>query len=105
MPLDIRALISAHAGEASALYEAHVNPRLAKALRLIGFDRNETHRATLDTHDVSVNFLSGDVIEKTGNAQSGQEQTSRKPLARNPRRCLPELPSGWTFDPLAASPP
>jgi ornithine--oxo-acid transaminase len=39
MPLDIRALISAHAGEASALYEAHVNPRLAKALRLIGFDR------------------------------------------------------------------
>jgi ornithine--oxo-acid transaminase len=40
MPLDIRALISAHAGEASALYEAHVNPRLAKALRLIGFDRN-----------------------------------------------------------------
>jgi acetylornithine/succinyldiaminopimelate/putrescine aminotransferase len=40
MPLDIRALISAHAGEASALYEAHVNPRLAKALRLIGFDRS-----------------------------------------------------------------
>ena len=40
MPLDIRALIAAHAGEASALYEAHVNPRLAKALRLIGFDRN-----------------------------------------------------------------
>ena len=39
MPLDIRALISAHAGEASALYEAHVNARLAKALRLIGFDR------------------------------------------------------------------
>jgi ornithine--oxo-acid transaminase len=39
MPLDIRALISARAGEASALYEAHVNPRLAKALRLIGFDR------------------------------------------------------------------
>jgi hypothetical protein len=76
-----------------------------RCVRLIGFDRNETHRATLDTHDVSVNFLSGDVIEKTGNAQSGQEQTSRKQLARNPRRCLPELPSGWTFDPLAASPP
>jgi hypothetical protein len=33
MSLDIRALISAHAGEASALYEVHANPRLAKALR------------------------------------------------------------------------
>jgi hypothetical protein len=38
MSLDIRALISAHAGEASALYEAHANPRLAKALRPIGVD-------------------------------------------------------------------
>jgi ornithine--oxo-acid transaminase len=39
MSLEIRALISAHAGEASALYEALVNPRLAKALRPIGFGR------------------------------------------------------------------
>jgi ornithine--oxo-acid transaminase len=45
MPLDIRALISAHAGEASALYEAHVNPRLAKVLRLIGFDRTYVRAA------------------------------------------------------------
>jgi hypothetical protein len=33
MSLDIRALISAHAGESSALNVAHVNLRLAKALR------------------------------------------------------------------------
>ena len=39
IPASSGALISAHAGEASALYEAHVNPRLAKALRLIRFDR------------------------------------------------------------------
>ena len=39
MPFDITALIEAHAGEAHALYEAHVNPRFARALRIIGFDR------------------------------------------------------------------
>jgi hypothetical protein len=35
MSLDLRALISAHAEEASALYEAHVDPRLAQAPRLM----------------------------------------------------------------------
>jgi ornithine--oxo-acid transaminase len=39
MPFDINALIEAHAGEAHSLYEAHVNPRFARALRIIGFDR------------------------------------------------------------------
>jgi ornithine--oxo-acid transaminase len=39
MPFDITALIEAHAGEAHSLYEAHVNPRFARALRIIGFDR------------------------------------------------------------------
>ncbi len=40
MPFDINALIAAHRGENHALYEAHVNPRFARALQLIGFDRN-----------------------------------------------------------------
>jgi hypothetical protein len=76
-----------------------------RCVRLIGFDRSETHRATLDTHDISVNFLTAAVIDTTGNAQSGQDRASHKRLTRNPRRCLPELPNGWTFDPLAASAP
>ena len=70
--------------------------------RLIGYDRAETHRGTLDTRDVSVNFLTGAVIRTTGNAQSGRSQNQRSRLTANPRRCLDDLPSGWTFDPLAA---
>jgi hypothetical protein len=71
--------------------------------RLIGYDRAETHRGTLDTRDVSVNFLTGAVIRTTGNAQSGRSQNQRSRLTANPRRCLDDLPSGWTFDPFAAA--
>ena len=69
--------------------------------RLIGYDRAETHRGTLDTRDVSVNFLTGAVIQTTGNGQSSRKQTQRSRVSSNPRRCLEDLPSGWTFDPLA----
>ncbi|NNE21081.1 MAG: aspartate aminotransferase family protein [Rhizobiales bacterium] len=39
MTFDIKKLIKEHAGENFSLYEAHVNPRFARALRIIGFDR------------------------------------------------------------------
>ncbi len=39
MPFDLDKLISEHAGENYALYAAHVNPRFARALSIIGFDR------------------------------------------------------------------
>ena len=72
--------------------------------RLIGYDRAETHRGTLDTRDLSVDFLTAAVIRTTGNAQSGVRETRRTRLIGKPRLCLPDLPSGWTFDPLAATP-
>lgn len=72
--------------------------------RLIGYERAETHRGTLDTRDMSVNFLTGAVIRTSGNAQSNATQSRRQRLADNPRRCLADLPSGWTFDPLAPAP-
>lgn len=39
MTFDIKKLVAEHAGENYGLYEAHVNPRFARALRIIGFDR------------------------------------------------------------------
>ena len=45
MSFDIKQLIDQHAGENYALYEEHVNPRFAKALRIIGFDRCYEKRA------------------------------------------------------------
>jgi hypothetical protein len=68
--------------------------------RLIRYRRAQTHRATLATRDLSVDFLTGEVVEATGNAQSADVEERRTRLQTNPRRCLPELPSGWTFDPL-----
>jgi hypothetical protein len=75
-----------------------------RCFRLIGYDRAEMHRGTLETRDLSVNFLTGAVIRTTGNAQSNATQTRRARLSTNPRRCLPDLPSAWTFDPLAPAP-
>ena len=68
--------------------------------RLIGYDRLETHRATLDTQDLSVNFLTGAVVHTTGNAQSDATQVRRERLAVNPRRCLQELDSAVDFKPF-----
>lgn len=39
MTLDIKQILSGNEGRNYALHEAHVNPQLAKALRLIGFDK------------------------------------------------------------------
>ncbi len=39
MTFDLKQLVAAHAGENYDLYEAHVNPRFARAMRIIGFDR------------------------------------------------------------------
>jgi ornithine--oxo-acid transaminase len=39
MPLDIQALLQEAEGQNYALHREHVNPRFAKVLRLIGFDR------------------------------------------------------------------
>jgi ornithine--oxo-acid transaminase len=40
MPLDIASLIEQNTGRNNALYSEHVNPKFAKALKIIGFDRN-----------------------------------------------------------------
>jgi len=39
MPLDIAKLIAAHEGENYVLHAEHINPRFARVLRTIGFDR------------------------------------------------------------------
>jgi len=69
-------------------------------VRLIGYDRLQTHRATLDTQDLSVNFLTGAVLHTDGNAQGDATSKRRARLAANPRRCLPELDSAVSFAPL-----
>ena len=40
MPLDIKKIIEDNTGANNALYADHVNPRFARALKIIGFDKN-----------------------------------------------------------------
>lgn len=68
--------------------------------RLIGYDRMEVHRATLDTKDLSIDFLSGVVLRSTGNAQAEAGKPTRERLSANPRRCLRDLGDAAAFKPL-----
>jgi hypothetical protein len=69
-------------------------------MRLIGYDRLELHRATLDTKDLSINFLDGAVLHTTGNAQTEVSQQRRERLPIPPRLCLRELDDAASFKPL-----
>ena len=74
-----------------------------RCFRLVAHDRLHTDRATLDTADVKVNLVSGQVTRATGNAETDDApETTRERLRANPRRCLADIGNGWTFDPLAA---
>lgn len=68
-----------------------------RCVRLIGHDTLQTHRATLDTQDTSINFLTGAVVVRSGNAQTDATTQRRSRLADNPRRCLPDLDSAAGF--------
>jgi len=69
-------------------------------VRLIGHDTLQTHRATQATQDTSINFLTGAVVVRSGNAQTDATTQRRSRLAANPRRCLPDLDSAAGFQPL-----
>jgi hypothetical protein len=67
--------------------------------RLIGYDRMGTNRATLESHDLSVNFLTGEVVHRTGSEQSDAIQERHDKLKSNPRLCFGALDSAQVFNP------
>ncbi|GCL63079.1 hypothetical protein AQPW35_21600 [Rubrivivax pictus] len=71
-------------------------------VRLIGHDTLQTHRGTQDTQDTSINFLTGAVVVRSGNAQTDATTQRRSRLSANPRRCLPDLDGADRFQPLGA---
>ena len=68
--------------------------------RLIGYDRMETNRGTLETRDLSINFLTGEVVRRAGNAQSDATKEQHEKLKDNVCRCFGELGSAAMFNPL-----
>jgi hypothetical protein len=68
--------------------------------RLIGYDRQETHRATLDTHDLSIDYLAGTVAHTMGNARTeGNGVVYTTLLPSPPHRCLEHLDNAAEFSP------
>lgn len=67
--------------------------------RLIGYDSYETDRATLNTLDLSINFLTGQLERRKGNAEANNATKQREKLRTNPRHCFHDLDSAATFTP------
>jgi hypothetical protein len=68
--------------------------------KLIGYDRMETHRATMETRDVSINFITGLVIKRQGNKNSSHIRENRERLKSKQRPCFTELKSAADFHPV-----
>ncbi|MCD9027562.1 hypothetical protein LDO26_04965 [Luteimonas sp. BDR2-5] len=68
--------------------------------RLIGYDFRETHRASGETEEVSVNYLSGRAWRRDGSIQDDGERPKR--WTRLPQRqivCIGQVGDGFGFDP------
>jgi hypothetical protein len=98
---DLRLALSASEGSYLSASLRYVFRYQGGCFLLIAFDRLQTHRATLDTEDLSIDFVAGAVQLSRGNAQSDDEaKVHREPLTAHPRRCLQDLGSAATFNPL-----
>ncbi|HZB61169.1 MAG TPA: hypothetical protein VE423_00730 [Microvirga sp.] len=69
-------------------------------LELIGYDRSTTNRRSLDTTDVSVNYLSGKMKISTGNSNSDKPAKAIwKTLPRRAPLTIDEIGNGLEFEP------
>jgi hypothetical protein len=67
---------------------------------LIGYDRSTTNRRSLDTTDVSVNYLTGKMKISTGNSNSDKlAKATWKTLPRRAPPAIDEIGDGLEFEP------
>ncbi|HVH48973.1 MAG TPA: hypothetical protein VM760_03730 [Sphingomicrobium sp.] len=69
------------------------------AFRLIGFDRDSVRRNTGETEEVSINYLTGKKLLKSGNIGTGKQTGRTKGIARKPLIVLGDVGDGLMFDP------
>jgi hypothetical protein len=68
--------------------------------RLIAYDRLETHRATLDTNDLRINYLIGTITRTIGSARTeANNVVYTRLLPSPPHRCLEHLDNAAEFVP------
>lgn len=69
--------------------------------RLIGYDRDNTHRMSGETTHTSVNLLNRNVIIKTGHIENAEVKTVTRKLKAGPPVTLADVGDGAAYDPLA----
>lgn len=69
------------------------------AFKLIGFDRDSVMRNSGETEQVSINYLTGRKLVKTGNIGSDEQRSRTLSIARKPLIDLAEVGDGLMFDP------
>ncbi|HEX8640185.1 MAG TPA: hypothetical protein VF704_03410 [Allosphingosinicella sp.] len=69
------------------------------ALRLIGFDWDNVQRASGETREVSINFLTRRVRSASGNIERDDEQVRWSRIPAGPLPTLDEIGDGLEFDP------
>ena len=62
-----------------------------ECFRLIGYDANFMHRATLDESNTSINYVTGKEIRTTAGNEDRRRRTSVKSNAPKPLRCMREI--------------
>ena len=67
--------------------------------KLIGFDRDEVHRGSGETTEVSINYLTGRKQLKTGNIGDDKQKSSEVRIANKPLLDLTAIGDGLMFDP------
>ncbi len=71
-----------------------------ECFRLIGFDYSEMNRATLDTSDTSVNYLTGKIKYTTGNGSTDKLSSIEwGKLSSNKKLCLEDIGDGLEYSP------
>lgn len=67
--------------------------------KLIGFDRDEVHRGSGETSEVSINYLTGEKQLKTGMIESDEQKSTKSRIAKKPLIDLTAIGDGLMFEP------
>ena len=67
--------------------------------KLIGFDRDEVHRGSGETSEISINYLTGKKLLKTGNIGSDKQRSQTLTIPKQPLLDLTAIGDGLMFDP------
>jgi hypothetical protein len=70
-----------------------------RAFRLIGFDRVTINRGSGEVTELSINFLTGEVVEGTGSIENDELTKTTRRIPERPLLTIDEVGDGMMFEP------